>query len=333
MSMYTLLRNAAKSLGNVTVYKTHKDLPTKITNAILSQARPEVSKRFTPSSIIRECPLQRAHRIREQRWDVFEPFDESMRRHGIAGDALHEAYQNTVLPQLGLFGQWECNQCRTQTFGFRPESKCSCNKRAEYEYTEFAIKFNPSRSGNPNYELSGKIDGIIVDKTSNTWYIVELKTVLADVFDGVYRRKSKTVPDGYEIVPTKTNSLPLPNQVEQAQIYAGLALLALDPTLGDKVSSEPKMRVPAEKFGGILVVNINRNTVTEQVHHISYNASKFTNYIESILRVEQAVLGTAPLETMLPKKCKDSSSPHAKHCPWKNDCFTPRITKSAKKGR
>jgi hypothetical protein len=273
-----------------------------------------LSRRFNPSSLSYLCPVERAYRIEDQNWDKGgEPKPVTVIRQGVIGTAIHSAYQNSLLPQLGkyLWGKWRCTNCKTERWGFRPEP-CSgysvandtvydCTGAVKedisfgsWHYVELYFQYKKIDPTNENYWITGYSDGIWVDATIGKWFVLELKTKGELVFNGLRSRKGKSEGVEFELVIDTFTQLPTADQVHQGQMYI--------PLINDAVE-KGDMPAPPGVCGGVIIGNINRNDGLDKFDHIPYDSDHFDTEVTRIKAIKEA-----ETPTVLQRKCpKDTS--------------------------
>lgn len=287
------------------------DLGARIDSVLLKNNKLRQRKSsFGASGFSYLCPVQRAFQIQEDRWDI-DSFTPEQMRAMLGGTGIHEEMQKEIYPDLNMFGHWKSpdgsDLVEYTRYSELPEDK------KDYLYEEMYLKWDDLSPGEKTYRLAGKVDGLMVDEGTDSWYIVEMKTVTDDMFNGCYRRKSKQEGVHKEIIQ-QPSRLPLDGHVFQAQIYAGLIhKLGLDE------------KIPASKCGGVIIMYISRDSVLDKEYVLPYDPRSVETAISIIENVKNAA---TPLS--LVKKCSNRNSTKAKTCPWRDECF-PRARRSSTK--
>ncbi len=299
--------------------------PTSITTVIdeylvdKGKSRP-ISKRFNPSSLYHLCQVERATRIKTDNWSRDEG-DAQLSRYGVMGTAIHEALQNNLLASIPgkLWGKWECTNCHTTSWGFRPKpcqdyvissnekTMISCEQKGSWHYDEMYFQYKDVNPDDERYWITGYCDGIWFDQDTGKWYALELKTKGLDVFDGVYRRKGKTEGVHQEVVKQTYRSLPFEDQIFQAQLYVPLIMDAVKKGL---------MPEPPGQLGGVIVLNICRDNCRDLHSYIPYDPT----HLNSAVAVMKAIMNTENPHTLC-RKCPKPTSTYAKRCWMAHECF------------
>lgn len=320
-----------KIIEKLKVLATHLQTPEEdkdLVSAIYSHFKTNrdifVSKRFSPGSTI--CARLKAF----QRIEGFHLNFQEMEIDKVllfeVGTAIHKKLQNEVLPSLGKsWGSWVCPSCgETKSLQFKPSHPCSnqisismfgethettsCDKlphKGNWLYKEVYVKASPFN--NPLYETSAYIDHVYVDQ--DYWYILEIKSVYDSIFAGYSTSRHPTNPD-WKIQKPWTGGLPKEANIRQAQICGSL----LKKTLKDS-----DLPAPASKYGGVILLYINRDNLNIKTFKFPPDESYYLS-LENVIDNTKAAVDKGNAMLAAPA-CSARTAMLAKICPKRDVCF------------
>ena len=336
------------ALGLTTVVDPVQDFTTAVDQGLVAKERREAyeSKAFNPSSLGSPCVVQDAFRRLEDRWDSPQSFPPSALRLFAAGHAIHDHYQNVVLPEVlgtqgGLWGIWECVSCQAPVEGLRPKQVCAntcayrtpdgvvvettcieklqaARARVLWTYQELKVRRPDPMGESPFYGIRGRCDGVWLYQ-DGTWQVIELKTKDSIQFDSMSKVKG-AVPGTFLLKP-RQGPLPIPKDIFQGALY---------PAVLCDLADQGLFPLKSELCLGSLLLYVDRDYLRERPFQIprdpDFLAKAVDPHIEdvrSLVRMKTPLAG--------PKACSNRSTQRAKRCPWRLDCFPYKIKKKTPK--
>lgn len=279
-----------------------------------------VSRRFFVSGLPYLCDVKEAFKRVLNIDDLGSVRSASSIRLTEAGSAVHTWFQNHLLsfPEQSLWGNWRCLSCgQLVTNSFKPafcRNKISISSLASgtesYTCRDRKIgkqqwAYEEIRVSAPDYDLSGKLDGIIFHK--GKWYVLELKSTTEFILNQIKKVEHK----GYTVlVPNDYNLLPMPMHVEQASVYNGMLLEMIE---------EGRFPLDKSTFGGAWLVYVSRESLNTKTFALPASNKAYNYYKNRLNNIKGLVESKNPLHGQ--KKCKDRQSTHAKTCPFRDNCF------------
>lgn len=210
----------------------------------------------------------------------------------IPGSALHDYWQNNILPRLFTFiGTWVCLNCGNRhRLCPRPEHCSSCGERARLYYEEIELRHK-------SLAIKGHLDGVI--KVGDNYQLIELKSVDPELFKKAKDAESRN----FGFVP------PLSSHLFQARAYLWLC---------------------GFKTAKLLYINKSDNKVLEFT--VNANPETATWVDNLILFVRHALATKMPLCEIhgVCKKESDTRAkrcPYASECFSGDDFVLPNIAK------
>ena len=323
------LGKIAEGLDSITTFSINEATSVlDVVEASFEQSEEDryVSKKFSPSGYV--CARWKAY----ERLNDFRPrqdgADASTLKLFRAGNAVHDSLQQRMLADTGkLFGNWRCASCgHLVEKSLRPQHVCTNTKvttsplgesvsipcseaiprhSPAWIYEEMYFLMDPF--DHPLFLMSGYTDGIWV--TDKGWHILEIKSSDELTFNGQYRTKHPELKDHFVIKPT-TSRHPMPKHVNQGMFYGAAAL---------EMARSGDLPLDPEKFSGLIVLYVCRNTFRIKEYHIDYTSHPFEEMKMLVAASKQAY--EANNHKLAPTLCSSANSMVAKKCPLRYECF------------
>ena len=295
-----------------------------------------VSKKFSPGGYV--CARWKAYERLHDFQPKMDPNTGGTLNLFRAGNNVHDNLQQHLLADTGkLFGNWKCPSCGhvvakslrplgpctnskvvTDPFGESVVAKCAdtLDKRdASWIYEELYYKMDPFND--PLFLMSGFSDGIWIEDEG--WYIVEIKSSDQLTFDSMSKVKHKELDGAYVVKPAGSRH-PIQTHVNQGMFYGAAAMEAC---------RNGELPLEVDKFCGIILLYVCRNTFRIKEYQIEYNEHSFEEFKMVVAASKNAYeQGNAFLA---PAKCSSANTVLAKKCPLRGECFPSKKKKKEKK--
>jgi hypothetical protein len=278
------------------------------------------SQRFHPSSIPYMCDVKEAFKRVLNIWEDNQEWTVEAIKSTEGGTATHEWFQNGLMSRTGMmWGNWRCRCCGAiseaclkphtcaNTVSIAPRLGFSGSTRKCIEYhakTADGFEYCEMRLEDTEHDVSGKIDGILVDK--DTWYVLELKSTTENILSALQKSVSGdviTLKPGYDL-------LPMEKHVEQSAIYVGM--------IKQLYVDTGKWNLPPN-FGGAILIYISRETLSSRGFLLPVTEHAFNRVKERVKTIRSLVEKKQPLYGQ--KICTSRASAPAKTCPFRLNCF------------
>lgn len=268
----------------------------------------EVADKYThPSSFNKWCRRREVLRVLKQSLAIPVPRsspDAKTQKVFEIGKAVHDHFRDTVLSSM-MVGTWTCRSCLKQHGPMRkcPSACEQCGKK-QHHCLWHTFRYEETAVNSETDLISGSIDGFI--EYRGRLRVLEVKSEREDLW--------------------VTRETPSVGHVMQAQLYTGLArdLLNID------VSSMLVLYVN-KTDGAIKAFLVPFSTdmygwlmdEIRKVNQLAAEAAKQVKTRDDLLRV----IATGQFEQDCPIVCPDRSSPQARSCPSRVECFSHKNKK------
>lgn len=333
------------------------------------------SNRFWPSSINSpySCNRKEALIRVEEIYTDKTPADLGTHRYGDIGNAIHHIIQTDYLGPSGmLFGGWRCVNCKQSLGSFQTYPKVLCRNRlkvtqaADHQIKaaeiveldvrcsdiqkskiaagEAAWEYDEIKVFDPVLNISGRVDGIIVNNDAE-WFTLELKTTSPLNFAGLRAEKisakrfpgiSGTILENASVLMNSYGQLPKSFHITQASIYSELLL---------REARAGNLTLNPSGYRGTFIAYVNRDTLEiksflrrNSAVVFQYAATTVRNITDVVQRADKIPADDPIVEiervnknremifSHLPKTCNSRTDKKAQSCPWQLICFPYKDT-------